>query len=290
MIKEQLGLEPTKAGDNIYTPSPTVINMMVRDKSGYKKVDYPNKYKGDKKILFICTEENHLEMKNGKIFLTGNHPIETFVPTMHFDAAGFQYDFATPTGKSMKIEEWAYPTKDPEFDALMKRLKPMIDKPLKMTDAIKKLEKGDYFAVFIPGGHGAVLGLPHDKNVGKAIQIAKKQDLFFMVICHGPAALLAAADGAADEDFIFKGYAMAAFPDGMDRQLPYYGYLPGEMPWYFGKRLEALGVDIVSRIARGKTHVDRKMISGDSPMAANEMGEIAAKAMLEAMTKQPEPA
>lgn len=282
MLKELLGLEPTAAGTNIYSPAPGVLKVMVGDQSGYKPHSYESRYSGDKKILVVCTEQAHMEMKNGKIFLTGNHPVETFVPLLHLQAAGFQFEFATSTGQPVAIEQWAFPRKDPEFDAFVSGLKPALEKPLRMADAAAKLDSDGYLAVFIPGGHGALLGLPHDRTLGSILKTARSKGLHMISICHGPAAFLAAAEDAADEHFLFKGYAIAAFPDGMDRQLPTFGYLPGPMPWYFGKRLSALGTDIVNSLATGKTHVDRKLITGDSPMAANKLGQIAATALLEA--------
>lgn len=280
MLKELLGLEPVATGDNTYSPAPGVLKVMVNDQSGYKKKSYDAKYTGDKKVLVVCTEQDRMEMKNGKNFLTGNHPVETFVPLMHLHSAGFQFEFATPSGKPVAMEQWAYPRKDPEFAAFAESLKPSMDKPRAMADAESQLGNGGYLAVFIPGGHGALLGLPHDKHLGNILKTAHAQRLHIISICHGPAAFLAAAEDAADEHFLFNGYAIAAFPDRMDKQLPTFGYLPGPMPWYFGKRLEALGTDIVNGLATGKTHVDRKLITGDSPMAADKLGQLATEALL----------
>ncbi len=280
MLKELLGLIPTKVSDNIYSPSPGWLKVRVWDESGYKGKEYGSQYEGNKKILVVCTEESHMEMKNGDIFLTGNHPVETFVPLMHLASAGYKFDFATPTGRPVAIEEWAFPREDPEFDSFFKAQKSAIDSPLKLADAAKGVKEDAYVAVFIPGGHGALLGLPQDKNLGEILHDAMNKGLKIISLCHGPAALLAASEGSTKGDFLFNGFAIAAFPDGMDKQLPKFGYLPGKMPWYFGKRLTSLGVDIINHLATGKTHVDRNLITGDSPMSANTLGEIATEALL----------
>ena len=39
-----------------------------------------------------------------------------------------------------------------------------------------------------------MLGLPENSDLGKLLRWAKGRDLFTLVICHGPGALLAAAD------------------------------------------------------------------------------------------------
>jgi molecular chaperone Hsp31 and glyoxalase 3 len=146
----------------------------------------------------------------------------------------------------------------------------------------------EYAAIFIPGGHGAMLGLPEDKNLGALLRWGHDNDLFTLAICHGPAALLAADlnspdssdEGNSKRDFIFKGYKMVAFPTIMDKQMPKIGYLPGTMPWYFGEKLENLGVTIDNKLVSGQTHQDRKLISGDGPLAANDFGKMSAKALL----------
>ena len=65
--------------------------------------------------------------------------------------------------------------------------------------------------------------------------------------------------------------------------MPKIGYLPGTMPWYFGEKLEELGVTITNKLATGHTHQDRKLISGDGPLAANDFGKMSAEALLKAL-------
>ncbi len=46
------------------------------------------------------------------------------------------------------------------------------------------------------------------------------------------------------------------------------------MPWFFGEKLEKMGVEITNKLATGNVEVDGKLITGDSPMAANELGKV----------------
>ena len=57
----------------------------------------------------VCTEEKNMTMANGKIFSTGNHPVEIGLPMLHLLNAGFDIDIVTPTGNPVKIEMWAMP-------------------------------------------------------------------------------------------------------------------------------------------------------------------------------------
>jgi molecular chaperone Hsp31 and glyoxalase 3 len=73
---------------------------------------------------------------------------------------------------------------------------------------------------------------------------------------------------------------MAAFPDGLDQRSPSLGYLPGDLPWLQCERLEAQGIRIVNDKANGTTHIDRKLYSGDSPKACDQLGKSVAEALL----------
>ena len=290
-VKDTLGLEPQETAEGIYIPSTSSLKLAAPSKTNYDNTDYDTPYTGNKKILMVCTQEQYMTMENGKKFDTGNHPVEMMVPLLHFKKAGFEVDVFTPTGESVKVEQWAMPDNDDNVKKIYAEYESTLNNPKSIADFVKNdmANSNDYAAIFIPGGHGAMLGLPEDKNLGELLRWGHDKELFTLAICHGPAALLAAnldsstvvnKDDNAKRDFIFKGYKMVAFPTGMDKQMPKLGYLPGTMPWYFGDKLEDLGVTIENKLASGQTHQDRKLISGDGPLAANEFGKISAKALL----------
>lgn len=289
--KDTLGLEPIQIEEGVYIPSVSSLKIAAPSKTNYDNTDYDTPYTGDKKIMMVCTEEQYMTMENGNKFDTGNHPVEMMVPLLHFKKAGFDVDVFTPTGEAVKVEQWAMPEDDDDVKQIYSEYESKFKSPNSIADFVKNdmAESTEYAAIFIPGGHGAMLGLPEDYNLGELLRWGHEKDLFTLAICHGPAALLAAnlesPDSSnqvdnANKDFIFKGYEMVAFPTIMDKQMPKIGYLPGPMPWYFGEKLEDLGVTISNKLASGQTHQDRKLISGDGPLAANEFGKISAKALL----------
>lgn len=294
-IKETLGLEPQEIDDGVFIPAQSALKLAVPEKSNYDNTDYDSPYTGDKKILMVCTEQEYMTMANGKKFATGNQPIEMMVPMLHFKKAGFDIDVFTPTGRSVKIEDWAMPTEDDKVQEIYAEYQSKFEQPNSLADFVKDemADNKDYVAIFIPGGHGAMLGLPEDKNLGELLRWGHDNHLFILAICHGPAALLSANLDAVDsddtgvkpsnQDFIFKDYEIVAFPDVMDKQMPKLGYLPGDMPWYFGEKLEALGMSINNKLATGHTHQDRKLISGDGPLAANDLGKLAVNELLKAV-------
>jgi molecular chaperone Hsp31 and glyoxalase 3 len=76
---------------------------------------------------------------------------------------------------------------------------------------------------------------------------------------------------------------MAVFPDAVDKQTPMIGYLPGNMPRGLSEELRILGANIVNTESDKTVCVDRKLITGASPLAANELGKLAAHTLLKAL-------
>ena len=280
MLKKILGFAPKLESDGSYSPSKMALKMGTVDKTDYSNITY-NKYKGGKsKILVIFTEQKNLKMKNGKLFSTGNHPVEALLPMLHLKKAGFEFEIATPTGKPVAFEMWAFPEKDEHVNAIYKEHKSSFENPLKLndfiTDSFSKTES--YAAVFVPGGHGAMIGLPEDRNVGKILNWAHENDLFTVSLCHGPGSFLSTT--LDNKEFLYKGYNMAVFPDSVDNKTPMFGYLPGKMPYGLSEKLKSLGVNLMNTKMDKTVCVDRKLITGSSPLASDELGKLAAETLL----------
>ena len=228
-----------------------------------------------------------MTMANGKKFSTGNHPVEILLPVLHLRNAGFDVDVVTPNGKPVVIEHWAMPEDDEHVKAIYAEFKNKFENPGSLSDFVTNgmNDNSDYAAIFIPGGHGAMLGLPENKDVSQLINWSYNNDMFTLAICHGPAALLAAGLDSNKDTYIYKGYKIASFPDAVDEQGPMIGYTPGHMPYKYGERLNNLGVTIINEEADNTVHKDRKLITGASPLAANDFGKLAATELLKALNQ-----
>jgi molecular chaperone Hsp31 and glyoxalase 3 len=280
MLKKLLGLAPQLESDGSFRPSKLAMKLATADKTDFENITY-SKYKGQKsKVLVILTEQKNMKMQNGKLFSTGNHPVEALLPMLHLRNAGFEFDIATPTGKPAIFEMWAFPQKDEHVNEIYNVLKSSFEKPINLKEFVENsMEKADtYAAVFVPGGHGVMLGIPEDENVGKALKWAKDNDLFTITLCHGPGALLSTS--LKNKEFIYDGYKMAVFPDSVDKMTPKIGYLPGHMPSTLCDKLQDKGVTIVNKKADNTVCLDRKLITGASPQASNKLGKLAANTML----------
>ena len=271
---------PNLEEDGSYSPSSLALILGTVSKTDFEEIKY-TKYQGDKsKVLVIFTEQKNLEMKNGKSFSTGNHPVEALVPMLHLKNAGFDFEIATPTGKPVVFEMWAFPEQDEQVKAIYNEYKSSFEHPKKLTEFITNSFANDssYAAVFIPGGHGAMIGIPDDRNVGKVLNWAHQNDLFTITLCHGPGALLSTT--LDNQKFLYDGYKMAVFPDAIDEITPLIGYLPGHMILGVSERLKNLGAIIVNTESDNTVCVDRKLITGASPLASNELGKLAANTLL----------
>lgn len=264
-------------GDGSFNPSKFTLFMGTHSKTDYKKKTYEGAYTGDKKVLVFCTDEGKMKMDNDKVFNTGNHPIEMFGPMLYMRDAGFKFDIATSSGKPVVLEMWAYPTKDQNVKELHEEYKSMMESPKTISD-ITSLD--DYVAVFIPGGHGAMLNLPTNAALGKLLHMAHDRALPTVTLCHGPAALLSTCTEGLDKEFAYKGYESMCFTDKTDAMTPKIGYLPGPMPWKCEASVTEKGLKIMNKSEKGSTHVDRELITGDSPDAGTNLGRLAAPIIL----------
>ena len=175
---------------------------------------------------------------------------------------------------------WAFPKKDEHVNTIYKDLKSNFEKPRSLSHFISSSfdQSEEYAAVFIPGGHGAMIGIPEDKNVATILRWAHENELFTISLCHGPGAFLSTT--LDNKEFLYEGYNLAVFPDSVDNQTPMIGYLPGKMPYGLSEQLKTLGAKLMNTKMDKTVCVDRKLITGSSPLASNELGKLAATELL----------
>lgn len=274
------------AEHNAYFPSDYSLSLYTRpvtDFDGFK-IDTP--YTGSKnKILMVASDERYLKTKSGKLFSTGNHPVETLLPMLHMVHAGFDIEVATLSGNSVKFEMWAMPEEDKVVMDFYNEYLPKFEDPYKLSEIFPEVVKADsdYAAVFFPGGHGALLNLPESLEVKEVLHWAMNHDKKIVTLCHGPAALLAAGVGEDKDNFLFKDYEINVFPDALDEGANQdIGYMPGKLPWLLAESLENLGIKVLNEGITGEVHKDRNLLTGDSPLAANNLGILAAEELIKA--------
>lgn len=269
---------------NVFEPSGFSRNFLL-SKNSFTNDTYETKYPDGQAplVLVIGVDESELKMMNGKMFSTGNNPFEALVPMMHFKAAGMTFDFATVSGKPMVIETWGFPPKDPSLLKFYNEYKAQADAPKKIADISPTLE--GYAAIFIPGGHGTMINLPDCVALGNLLHAAHEKSLPTVALCHGPVALLSTAV-VPDKKFAYADYKIQLFPDGDDTgMIVKSGYLPGNIPYFCGEKLKKEGIILLNTKQTGAASVDRELITGDGPGAANNLGKLATPIIMEYFEK-----
>jgi putative intracellular protease/amidase len=128
-----------------------------------------------------------------------------------------------------------------------------------LTDA--QLEEFD--AVFAPGGHGPMVDLADNPDVGRLLAALQRRRAPIAALCHGPAMLLSAPE-RADGLWLFDGYRMTAFTDEEEDQTE--AGLLG-MAWLLDVALKNAGAVFDDGPAAWISHVvvDRNLITGQNP-------------------------
>ena len=216
------------------------------------------------KILFVMTGADHLTLADGTEHPTGFWAEEAVAPYEAFRAAGHEITVATPGGVVPTVDKASLA---PEFnggqegaDRVAAVLASMteLDAPLRLED----VRLDDYAAVFYPGGHGPMEDLAADAASGDLLTRALRSGKPLGVVCHGPAALLAAT---GDGGNAFAGYRVAGFTNEEETQ----GGLAGRLTWLLQDRLTEAGIEVDAG-EPWAPHVvtDRNLVTGQNPASS----------------------
>ncbi|GHI03608.1 thiamine biosynthesis protein ThiJ [Streptomyces cellostaticus] len=222
------------------------------------------------KILFVLTGADHWTLADGTRHPTGFWAEEAVVPYRALKAAGHEVVVATPGGVVPQVDRASLA---PEFnggqegaDEVARALEEMTElrEPVKLTE----VDLDDFAAVFYPGGHGPMEDLTVDAGSGRLLAAALGSGKPLAVVCHGPAALLAAA--GADGSNAFAGYRVAAFTNEEERQ----GGFAERAKWLLQDRLTEAGVDVqVAEPWAPFVVVDRNLVTGQNPASSAPVAE-----------------
>ncbi|MGK5530429.1 type 1 glutamine amidotransferase domain-containing protein [Streptomyces sp. URMC 129] len=222
------------------------------------------------KILFVMTGADHWTLRDGTKHPTGFWAEEAVVPYRAFTAAGHEITVATPGGvvpavdrASLAPEVNGGPEQAAEVAAALEAM-PELKRPVRLED----VEVTDHDAVFYPGGHGPMEDLADSADSGRLLVRALDTGTPLAVVCHGPAALLAAT--REDGTNAFAGYRLTCFTNAEETQAG----LAGQAPWLLQDRLVEAGADF----AEGEPwapHVvtDRTLVTGQNPASSAPLAD-----------------
>lgn len=217
------------------------------------------------KILFVITGADHWTLADGAKHPTGFWAEEVAAPYRVFAEAGHEVVAATPGG--------AVPTADasslaPEANggpegarAVAAALEEFAS--LRRPARLEEVDAADYAAVFYPGGHGPMEDLAVSAESGRLLTSVLGSGKPLGVLCHAPAALLAAR--AAGGSWPFAGYRLTGFTNAEEAQAG----LADKAEWLLQDRLVGLGADFVEGEPWApNVVVDRNLFTGQNPASS----------------------
>ena len=218
------------------------------------------------KILFVVTAARNWTLADGTQHPTGYWAEELLAPYEFFTQAGDTVEFATPGGVAPVVDEASLAPEVNDGQDVRPQLEAIdeLKSPLNLTD----VRLNDYDAVFYPGGHGPMEDLAVDATSGGLIRDALETNVPVGIVCHGPAALLAARD--ADGNSVLKGRQVTGFSNEEEKQ----GGLADKAKWLLEDRLREAGADVqVGPAWEPKVVVDGTLVTGQNPKSSEPLAK-----------------
>lgn len=213
-----------------------------------------------KRILMIMTSHQMLLNTDST---TGVWIGEFTDPYYEFMDKGYQVTLATPMGNQPPIDPMSELTEHITASNRRFQKDPAAKNALANTKRLDEVSGDDYHALFYPGGHGPIFDLAKDETSGKLIAEYLNSGKPVAAVCHGPAALLKAAELDVD---ILKGKNVTGFSKAEEKL----AMRMENIPYNLEDRLKVLGAKYHKNLIPFLSHVevDGLLITGQNPMSA----------------------
>jgi putative intracellular protease/amidase len=224
-----------------------------------------------KKILMILTSHSEMQNTDRK---TGLWIGEFTDPYYEFIDEGYEVTLVSPKGGEPPIDPLSAVTEN--ITASNRRFQNDEDaqQKLKNTQKLETVNVSEFDAVFIPGGHGPIWDLATNETSGRIILDFLTQNKPVAAVCHGPAALIKAAEL---QPGLLTGKRLTGFSNTEEKM----AFLDDNVPYKLESRLKELGADYHSGLVPYAPHVeeDGLLITGQNPLAAGPTAKALIKAL-----------
>lgn len=217
------------------------------------------------KILFVMTGATSWTLADGTPHPTGFWAEEAVAPYEAFRAAGHDVVVATPGGVVPTVDRGSLaPGANGGQDGADRVAAALASfTELRAPVSLEDVVLDDYAAVYYPGGHGPMEDLAVDAASGRLLTRALESGKPLGVVCHAPAALLAAT--APDGSNVFAGYRLTGFTNAEESQAG----LADRAAWLLQDRLVAAGADFhEGEPWAPHVVVDRNLVTGQNPASS----------------------
>ncbi|KAF7594150.1 hypothetical protein BBP40_009999 [Aspergillus hancockii] len=240
------------------------------------------------KVLIILSDANSFPLKKPTgegTTRTIDQPSGFFLmelakPLHKLLEAGYEVTFASPKGQE--------PTPDPNSESLLafagnfyerRRENELVERMKRENGfarprtlaSLGEDELEEFAGVFIPGGHAPLRDLGNDKELGRVLRFFHERGRPTAAVCHGPYAFLSTRF-AGDGGFAYKGYRITCWSDAEERMME--AMIGGEIE-KVESDLRDQGAVMVEGVKEkvGSITVDRELVTGANPMAADALGD-----------------
>jgi putative intracellular protease/amidase len=217
------------------------------------------------KILFVMTGVDHWTLADGTKHPSGFWAEEAVAPYQAFKAAGYEIVVATPGGVVPTVDRGSLA---PEVNGGQEGADRVAGALASITElqhpiTLEDVNLDEYAAVFYPGGHGPMEDLAVNPASGRILIDSLDSGKPLAVVCHAPAAFLAAERAAGSN--AFAGYRVAAFTNAEETQAGF----ADKAKWLLEDRLTEAGVDVqVGEPWVPNVVVDRNLVTGQNPSSS----------------------
>lgn len=218
-----------------------------------------------KKILMILTSHEDLENTEDK---TGLWIGEFTDPYYEFIDKGFQVTLASPKGGKPPIDPMSALTENITGSNRRFQEDEVAKNALNTTQTLENISADDFDGVFFPGGHGPIFDLATNEKTGQLILDFLESGKPVAAVCHGPAALLKAAELNPS---ILQGKRVTGFSNTEEKL----ALRANKIPYQLEDRLKESGAEYHNAMLPFASHVevDGLLITGQNPLSAGPTAE-----------------
>ncbi|KAI0713411.1 ThiJ/PfpI family protein [Earliella scabrosa] len=240
---------------------------------------------GAGKVLIVLSDADKfaIQKPDGSVSQedTGVFLTELAKPLEQILGAGYEVVFASPSGNAVSVDplsesllvyfgKWWEKRKE---ESLLRRvdIEAGVRSPRPFS-TITDEELKSFDGVFIPGGHAPISDLGNNPELGRILYHFHNEHKATAVICHGPYALLSTKYAPNSLGFAYKGYKLTSWSDAEEKLVE--TMKGGTVPTKVESTLKEEGAEMLTSVGKkmGGITVDREVVSGANPMAANALG------------------
>ncbi|OFR68617.1 type 1 glutamine amidotransferase domain-containing protein [Corynebacterium sp. HMSC078H07] len=222
-------------------------------------------------VLFVVSAADGWTQKDGSVHPTGYWAEELAVPHRLFSNAGWDITVATPNAVAPTLDEMSLgegagdPKELQEIRSYLESIKDELDNPKALAD----VKEEDYDLVFYPGGHGPMEDLAVDAVSGALLKRRLASGAPLALLCHAPAAILAAKN--EDGTNAFAGKNVTGFSNTEEES----NGLAENAKWLLEDELVEAGVKYGKAAEDWSSHVvvDGNLYTGQNPQSSADLAE-----------------